>query len=141
MPGASRSIVINASMEKVFDTITSYETYPEFLSECKEVKTTNRKGNEVDVGYRVNLVKTISYTLHMNEQRPNRIAWSFVKGEYMKDNHGTWLLEAAGEGKTKATYTIEVAVGLLVPKMIINSLVDAGLPKMLDSFKARAESR
>lgn len=141
MPGASRSIVINAPMEKVFDVIAAYDTYPQFLPECKEVRLSNRQGAEVNVHYKVDLIKSVRYTLRMKEERPNRVLWTFVEGEFMKDNHGSWTLEAAGDGKTKATYTIEMKLGALVPKGIVNSLVDAGLPKMLEAFKTRVESR
>ena len=58
----------------------------------------------------------------------------------MKDNHGSWLLESAGEGQTKATYTIEMSLGPLVPKSIVNAMAETQLPKMLESVKKRAES-
>ena len=139
MPGATRSIVINAPPEKVFDVISNFDRYGEFLSEVKKVWTSERKGNEVKVHYEINLVKTIRYTVLVKEERPTRVSWSFVEGEVMKDNKGSWLLEAEGQGRTKATYTVDVAVGPLVPKAIINGLVEQSLPKMLDSFKRRAE--
>lgn len=141
MPGATRSIIINAPVEKVFDTITNYERYAEFLPEVKEVRTSNRQGNEVELHYKLDLVvKTISYSIRAKEERPHRMSWSFIKGEVMKDNKGGWVLEPEGEGKTKATYTVEVAVGPLVPKSILNTLVDSSLPKMLEAFKKRAEA-
>lgn len=140
MAGATRSIVINAPVEKVFDIITQYEKYGEFLSEVKEVRTSNRQGNEVNVHYKVDVVKTIKYTIRVKEERPTRMSWSFVEGEFMKDNKGHWLLEPAGEGKTKATYTVEMALGALVPKSVVNALVETSLPKMLESFKRRAEA-
>jgi coenzyme Q-binding protein COQ10 len=140
MAGATRSIVINAPMEKVFDIITQYEKYGEFLSEVKEVRTSGRQGNEVNVHYKVDVVKTIKYTIRVKEERPTRMSWSFVEGEFMKDNKGHWLLEPAGEGKTKATYTVEMALGALVPKSVVNALVETSLPKMLDAFKRRAET-
>ncbi len=140
MAGATRSIVINAPVEKVFDTIIQYEKYGEFLSEVKEVRTSNRQGNEVNVHYKVDVVKTIKYTIRVKEERPTRMSWSFVEGEFMKDNKGHWLLEPAGEGKTKATYTVEMALGALVPKSVVNALVETSLPKMLEAFKRRAET-
>lgn len=140
MAGATRSIVINAPMEKVFDVITQYEKYGEFLSEVKEVRTSGRQGNEVNVHYKVDVVKTIKYTIRAKEERPTRMSWSFVEGEFMKDNKGQWLLEPAGEGKTQATYTVEMALGALVPKAVVNALVETSLPKMLEAFKRRAET-
>lgn len=140
MPGASRTIIVNAPIEKVFDVITQYERYPEFLSEVKGIRTENRKGNTVDVHYKVDVVKTISYSIRVTEERPTRMSWSYIKGEFMKDNQGSWVLEPAGEGKTKATYTVEMALGALVPKSVVSALVETSLPKMLDAFKRRFEA-
>jgi ribosome-associated toxin RatA of RatAB toxin-antitoxin module len=140
MPGTSKSIVINAPPDKVFDVVAGYEKYPEFMNEVKEVTTSNRKGNTVDVQYRVDLFKTIKYSLRHVEERPSKVSWTFIEGEFMKDNKGSWTLEAAGEGQTKATYQIEMALGPLVPKSIVNAMVDTSLPKMLEAVKKRAES-
>ncbi|WNZ59157.1 SRPBCC family protein [Myxococcus sp. MxC21-1] len=140
MPGASRTIIVNAPIEKVFDVITQYERYPEFLSEVKGIRTENRKGNTVDVHYKVDVVKTINYSIHVTEERPTRMSWSYIKGEFMKDNQGSWVLEPEGEGRTKATYTVEMALGALVPKSVVSALVETSLPKMLDAFKRRFEA-
>jgi ribosome-associated toxin RatA of RatAB toxin-antitoxin module len=139
MPGATRTIVINAPVEKVFDVITQYDRYPEFLPEVKEVRAANRQGNTLELHYKVDVVKTIRYSIRVTEERPRRMAWSFIEGEMMKDNKGSWVLEPEGEGKTRATYNVEMALGLLVPKAVVNALVDTSLPKMLDAFKRRAE--
>jgi ribosome-associated toxin RatA of RatAB toxin-antitoxin module len=141
MPAASRSIVIDTPPERVFDIIVDYDRYAEFLPEVKEARTRNRKGNEVDVDYGIDLVKRIHYTLHHVEERPHAVRWTFVKGELMRDNHGSWTLEPTPEGKTRATYTIEVGVGPLVPRSIVNMLVGQSLPKLLEAFKKRAEAR
>lgn len=140
MPGASRSIVFNAPLEKCFEVISDYERYPDFLPEVKKIRTSNRRGNEVDVHYEAEVVKVIKYTLHLKEEKPTRVSWSFIEGEFMKDNKGGWVLEDGGNGTTKATYSIEVAVGPLVPKTILNALVDSQLPKLLENFKKRIEA-
>jgi coenzyme Q-binding protein COQ10 len=140
MPGASRSIVINAPQEKVFDIIINYDRYPEWLTEVKKIRTSDRKGNEVKIHYEVDFkIKTIRYTILAREERPQRMSWSFVEGEVMKDNKGSWMLEPEGEGRTKVTYSVEVTVGPLVPKSILNALVDQSLPKMLEAVKRQAE--
>ena len=140
MPGASRSIVIKAPMEKCFDVITDYLTYADFAPETREVKLRDRKGNEVYVDYVIEVVKRIAYTLRFKEERPTRVSWSFVQGEIMKDNKGFWLLEPAGEGATKVTYTIELSLGPFVPKAIVNMLAEQGLPRMLEGLKRKVES-
>jgi len=141
MAGATRSVVIDAPAERVFDVIVDYDRYAEFLPEVKEARSADRRLNEVDVHYGIDLVKRIHYTLHMVEERPRSVRWSFVKGELMRDNKGSWTLEPMPDGKTRATYSIEVGVGPLVPRSIVNALVDQSLPKMLEAFKKRAEGR
>ena len=139
MAGATRSIVINAPMEKLFSVITDYEKYPEFLPEVKKIRLGTRTGNQIDVHYEAEIVKIIKYSLRLKEEKPNKVSWSFIEGEFMKDNKGGWVLEDLGAGKIKATYSSEVTVGMLVPKTIINALVDTQLPKTLEAFKKRAE--
>ncbi|NDD31769.1 MAG: SRPBCC family protein, partial [Proteobacteria bacterium] len=121
--------------------ISDYERYPEFLPEVKKIRTMNRRGNEVDVQYEAEVVKVIKYTVHMKEEGPKKVSWSFIDGEFMKDNKGGWVLEDLGNGTTKATYSIEVEVGMLVPKTIVNGLVDSQLPRLLENFKKRIESQ
>jgi ribosome-associated toxin RatA of RatAB toxin-antitoxin module len=139
MPAACHSILIRAPADKVFDAIVDYESYPQFLKEVKSAKVVRRSGAEVDVRYELSLIKTIRYTLRMREERPHRIAWSFVEGEVMKDNHGTWELKPEEGGSIRATYTIEVALGPLVPKALIQPLVESSLPGMLEALKKRVE--
>jgi coenzyme Q-binding protein COQ10 len=140
MPGASRSIVIGAPIETVFGIITDYEKYPEFLSEVKAIRVSDRKVGEALVHYEVNVLKRIRYTLKLKEEKPRRVSWSLVEGELMRENRGSWLLEPQGN-QTHATYSIEVTLGPFVPKAMVNVLVDSSLPKMLEAFKKRAEAK
>jgi ribosome-associated toxin RatA of RatAB toxin-antitoxin module len=141
MAGAQRTITINATIEKCWSVISDYERYPEFLPEVKKIRTLNRRGSEVDVQYEAEVVKIIKYTVHMKEEGPKKLSWSFIDGEFMKDNKGGWVLEDGGNGTTRATYNIAVEVGMLVPRTIVNALVDTQLPKLLENFKKRIESQ
>jgi ribosome-associated toxin RatA of RatAB toxin-antitoxin module len=141
MPGATRSIVVNAPIEKCFEVVTDYAHYRDFTPEIRQLTTSNRNGNEIDVHYEIEMIKTIRYSIRMKEEGPNRLSWTFLKGEVLKDNKGSWLFEPAGEGKTHVTYNVELALGPLVPKAIVNKLAEQSLPKMLDGFKRYVESR
>jgi ribosome-associated toxin RatA of RatAB toxin-antitoxin module len=141
MPGATKAILIDAPIEKVFGIITDYEKYVEFLPEVKKIQISARSGNQVDVEHEVAMIKTVRYTLRLTEDKPSRVSWSLVKGEFMRENRGSWLLEAQGDGQTQATYSIEMTFGPLVPRAIVNALVETSLPKMLSAFKGRAEAR
>lgn len=139
MPGASKSIVINAPMDKIYALITDYASYKDFIPEVRAVQILERNGEEATVQYEAEIIKKIKYTLRHSGSPPNRLTWSFVKGEFMKDNKGSWELVDQGGGKTLVTYNIEIGLGPLVPKSIVDTLTATSLPKLLENFKRKAE--
>lgn len=140
MAGANRTIVINAPIEKVFSVVSDLESYPKFLPEVKKIHITRESPDTVVADYEVDMVKRVKYTLRLKSEAPRRLSWTWVRGEFMKDNQGSWALEPLSPTQTQVTYTIEVTLGALVPKSMVNALVDTQLPKMLEAFKARAEA-
>lgn len=140
MAQAQKSIVINVPPEKFFKVLADYAEYPKFLPDVKAITVGKKEGNATEVTYEIDVIKRIKYTLKHVEEAPRKLSWSFVKGEMMKDNQGHWLLEPEGDGKTKATYTIDLKLGALVPSSVEKALAEARLPQMLEQFKRRAES-
>ena len=144
MPAASRSIVINVPPEHLFKTITDYESYPDFIPETLGVEVLKRSkkkdGTRVsEVKFDIKVIKQIDYTLRLTEEPNERVSWELVEGKIFKTNNGGWELKPAGKGKTEATYTVDITIGLLVPQAITNMLVGSSLPKMLEQMKERAE--
>jgi coenzyme Q-binding protein COQ10 len=140
VPAASRSILFNASADRVFAVVREYDKYPLFLPEVKDVRILARDGNKAEVRFEVELIKRIRYTLRMEEQPPTSIHWSLLEGEIIKDNTGSWRLEPRADGKTQATYSVDIGVGPLVPKVIVNGIAENALPRMLEAFARRIES-
>lgn len=139
MAEVSQSIEIKATPKQCYKVITDYESYPEFLDQLSEVEVSKKRGNTAEVTYKIDVIKTISYTLKMKGKPDSHLEWTFVKGDVMKDNHGYWELEEIKKGVTLATYNIDVRFGLLVPKSITKTLVGKSLPEMLKAFKKRIE--
>ena len=146
MPSASRSITINVPAEHLFELITDYESYPEFIPETLGVEVLKRTKNKKDgsrvseVKFDIKVIKQVDYTLRLTEEPNERVSWELVEGRVFKTNNGSWDLKAAGKGKVEATYSVEITLGLLVPQAITNMLVGSSLPKMLEQWKDRAES-
>ena len=94
MAQASRSVTVNVPPEKLFEVITDYEKYPEFLPEVKKAKVEFGAGNVKEVTYTVDLkAKVITYTLKHTARPPDELAWTMVRGEMMKGNDGAWILK------------------------------------------------
>ena len=139
MAKAQRSIVIDVPAEKLFDVISDFGKYAEFLPEVKktELKT---EGAVTLVTYTIDIKATkITYTLKHTGTRPAKLEWHLVKGDMMKGNDGSWALKTLHDGKTEATYDIDLKLGALVPGFIEKALAEQGLPDLLANFKKRAE--
>jgi ribosome-associated toxin RatA of RatAB toxin-antitoxin module len=139
MASAVQSIEVDVPPEKFFSVVQDYPRYPEFLPEVKSVRMGPRRGNSVEVTYRLDVkLKVIEYSLTHIETPPGTIAWHLIKGEFMKGNEGSWSIAATPSG-CRATYSIELNLGALVPASLEKALAEQGLPNMLRNFKARAE--
>ncbi len=143
----TREIVIEVPRDALFDIIVEYERYPEFVPSVRGCRVVGRAGPEVDCEYEVDLgVKRIRYVLRHVEERPARLTWSLVGGEWMKVSNGAWDL-AEEDGLTRARYTVEVQIARppLVPQSLVDRLTDeltrVQLPRTLAAFKQRAEAQ
>jgi coenzyme Q-binding protein COQ10 len=141
MAQATRSVTVNVPPEKLFEVITDYEKYPEFLPEVKTVHVNAGQGAIKEVTYKVDIkAKVITYTLKHTAERPAKVAWTMIKGEMMKGNDGAWTLKPGAQpNTTDATYTIDLKLSSLVPGFIEKALAEQSLPGLLANFKARAE--
>ncbi len=142
----SREILIQVPPSKLYEIITDYDRYPEFVPAVKACHA-RRTGSTVDVEYELDLgVKKIKYVLRHVEEPPHRVTWSLVSGNWMKVSTGSWELSLEG-GATRARYTvaIQVAKPPLVPQSVVDRVSDeltrVQLPRTLEAFKARAEAK
>ena len=143
MSEQSAEILVSVPPEDFYKVLIDYEQYPEFVSSVKNVEILKREDNHTQVYFELDLIKKVKYLLDMEEDSPNRLGWSLIKGDLFKVNRGAWELEEVtdSEGKraTKAIYSTEIEFSLFVPKMITKTLVAVNLPNNLKEFKNRAE--
>jgi len=139
MAEASKTIEIKASIKDCYKVISDYESYPEFLKETKSITIGKKSGKTVEVTYELDLIKAIRYTLKITENAPHGLSWTLVKGDMMKSNTGSWELEEIDKHTTRATYNIDIGLGLLVPGSVAKMLVSSSLPAMMEAFKKRIE--
>ena len=138
MPGTQQEVQISVSPEDFFGVITDYESYPEFLDEMEDAKVLSRSGNTSEVQFTVQLIKRVTYTLVLIENRPESVTWSLKEGPF-KVSNGSWYLERLSDGSTRAQYEVEVKVAAFVPKSVSSRIVGKTVPALLAAFKGRAE--
>lgn len=142
MASAEKIVVMDASVEQIFNVLKDYESYPEFMDGVTSVDILSRDGGKVQAEYSLNVIKKFSYTLNLVEEAPNKLSWSFDNGDIFKINNGSWTLKDLGDGTTEVTYAIEVEIKIKMmgSGMITKKLVQTSLPSMMKEVEKRAQS-
>lgn len=140
MPQATRTETWDAPIEKIFQVITTYNDYPEFVEGCSSVNVLEQDENGARVEFGLNLIKKFKYILKLNHTNPTEVSWSFESGDIFKKNEGAWKLKDLGDGRTEVQYGLEVEIKGFAPKTLVNSLTEKNLPAMLKSYHERCKT-
>lgn len=121
--------------------IADFSAYKDFIPEIEECSLVREDETTWDVRFTLKLVKRFRYVLRMDKSNPLEIRWSLLEGVF-KSNDGGWNLEPIDGGKrTRATYFIDINVGMFVPSAIMRNAVTRSLPDTVQRFKAETERR
>lgn len=144
--GGTASAEIDAPVEEVWAVVEDVLTAPEWQGGLVSVSALERDGDgrptlvESVSDIKVRQVKTL---VRFSYEAPTRLSWSQEKGD-LKSVDGSWALEDLGEGRTRATYTLDGDPGRLLG-MIIRGPVESAARAMLvnarpGELKARVEA-
>lgn len=146
MAMVSSEVLVGVPVERFFELVRDYDRYSEFVPTVKSCRARRGAGG-TEVDYELDLgIKTIAYTLRLDEEPPRRVRWSLVKSDWMKVSNGSWELSDE-RGKTRAVYSVDIQVRKppLVPQSLVDRVTDeltrVQLPRMLEAFRKRAESQ
>ena len=140
MPQATRTETWDAPIETIYNVITNYSEYPEFVEGCSTVNVLEQSETDARVEFGLNFIKKFKYILHLKHTKPTEISWSLESGDIFKKNEGSWQLKDLGDGKTEVTYGLEVEIKGFAPKTLVNSLTEKNLPAMLKSYHERCKT-
>jgi carbon monoxide dehydrogenase subunit G len=122
----SSTAEIKAPIEQVWAVVEDVESAPDWQGGLKAMRALERDGEgravlcESESDAKVRTVKT---TVRFSYAGPTRLSWNQEKGD-LKSLNGRWDLEDLGEGRTRATYSIEAELGRMLGMVIRGPLVD-----------------
>ena len=139
------SAEINAPIDEVWAAIEDVLSAPQWQGGLKGMTELERDGEGHVVLAESSSdakVKTVKSTVRFSYDGPVRLDWHQEKGE-MKEVDGSWELEDLGDGRTRATYRLEVELGRKLGMVIRGPLVDALRGQLVnaraDELKKRVE--
>jgi len=141
--GGSASIEIEAPIGAVYAAAADVEGSPRWQPEIKVAECVERDGdgNQTLVQMKTDAkVRQLNSEVRFSYEAPTRISWTQEDGD-LKTAEGSWEFEDLGDGRTRATYWMEVdlgrKLGLLVRGPLVGTLrgqlVDA-MPEKLKRF-------
>lgn len=140
MPKAVITADIDVTPALLMGVITDFARYPEFIGDMEESVILRRDADEWTVRFVLRVIRRLEYTLTLVRHSDLHLTWALVEGVF-KANTGAWRLEPLDDGaRTRATYELELDLGMFVPGSVMKTLVERNLPAMMAAFKARAES-
>ena len=142
-----RSVEIDAPIQRVFDIAADIEGAPKWQGSLKDVEVLSKDADgrpEVVETESDAKVKTVKTRLRFSYDKPGRIEWVQEKGD-VKSLRGWWDLEDLGDGRTRATYALEVDPGRMLG-MLLRGPVEGQVKNFLlggaaEGLKQEAESQ
>ena len=123
--------------------VADFEAYPEWVANLEEaeVLARDRRGRGTRVAFRLATpVGTQAYTLaYRYRPRDAGVDWSYVEGT-LEDLAGSYALEPAGDGATRVTYQLEVALAMPIPGFLLRQAARQVVRSALGDLKRRVES-
>lgn len=143
--GGSASEEIDAPIERVWAVVEDVLAAPEWQTGLVSMEALERDGEgrptlvEVENDIKVRRVKS---HVRFTYQAPTRLSWTQEKGD-LKSVDGAWELAELGDGRTRATYSLDGDPGRMIG-MLIRGPVEGAIRSMLvngrpGELKARVE--
>ena len=118
---------IDAPLDQVWALVEDVARAPEWQGGLKDIEPLERDGDgratlvESETDAKVRSVKSVVRFVY---EPPTRLSWTQERGE-LKSVVGSWQLEDLGDGRTRATYDLEVDLGRMLGMLVRGPLVDA----------------
>jgi carbon monoxide dehydrogenase subunit G len=130
--GGTASAEIDAPLDRVWAVVEDVLIAPEWQGGLVAIRPLERDAEgrptlvETESDVKVRHVKTqVRFSYHA----PTRLTWTQEKGD-LKSVEGSWDLEDLGDGRTRATYTLDADPGRVLG-MMIRGPVESAVRAML----------
>jgi uncharacterized membrane protein len=140
--GGSAGIEIEAPIEAVYAIAADGEGATRWQREIQVAECVERgpDGSQALVRMETETsVKRLSSILRYSYQPPTRVAWVQEEGD-LKSVVGSWELEDLGDGRTRATYSLEADPGRILGLAIRGPVVGVLRSRMVETMPAKLKA-
>ena len=143
--GGSSTAEIDAPIDEVWTVVEDVASAPDWQGGLIAVTPLEKddEGRATLVESKSDIkVRHVTTKVRFSYDGPTKLSWKQEKGD-LKSVEGSWKLEDLGDGRTRATYTLEADPGRMIG-MLIRGPVESAIRSMLvgaraDELKERME--
>jgi uncharacterized membrane protein len=131
----SANTEIEAPIDAVYAVAADVEGSPRWQPEIKVAECIEREGGAQTLVHMETdaKVRTLGAEMRFSYEQPTTISWEQEDGD-LKSVAGSWELEDLGEGRTRATYRLEVDLGRVLGMVIRGPVVGVLRGQLIDSM-------
>ena len=144
---ASQRAIIAASPQQLFDVVTDFDRYTEWIRDLKSVEVIERddEGRAVEVRYRAAAMgRSTSYTLRYDyTDAPRKLPWKLVRGDIMRQLDGAYEFHPVeGDGdRSDVEYWLTVELIVPLPAFVKRRAESKIMHNALRELKAHVEQQ
>jgi ribosome-associated toxin RatA of RatAB toxin-antitoxin module len=136
---AEKEVDVQAPPEVFLDLVWDFERYPSFVTGISATRMLRKDARTSQVEVTAKLMGIpFRYVLDCVREE-NRVRWARTSGAFSLAE-GSWTLVKEQDGRFRYRYENTVDPGVPVPGFIIQYVLDTSLPKLVQEFRAEAES-
>ena len=136
---------IQATPDRVWQIITSFEKYPDWIDELSLCEVYGKSDESVKAKFIIStlMIKVEYYIQHRLHKADGYLTWSldYSKESDLDDSTGYWLIypSPADPTKTRVEYSVDIRIKGWVPSFIEDMLADQGLEDATRWVKRESE--
>jgi coenzyme Q-binding protein COQ10 len=135
---------LEATPEQVWNTISRYERYPQFLPRVASTRIDRRSQNVTIATMKLDLPFPMNGTWYTNRYVENKAAgtidWKMLRGS-LKSTVGRWKISPQGKG-TLVQYALQTDPGIpFIPQRLIQEGSKRTIPDILRAVEAYAQKQ
>ncbi|MBI3895857.1 MAG: SRPBCC family protein [Acidobacteria bacterium] len=116
-------INVDSPPPHVFNVLTDFSRYKEWIPGCQQCTVTSRSGNVTDADIIISSMKRIELALRFEAIPPNVLNFRMTRGKDIKAYSGTYRLMNAADGNgTVVIAELEIDAGFMVPKFMVDKI-------------------
>ncbi len=140
---ARASADIDAPVERVWEVVADVESWPQWQATISALDVEDRGGDgrpalcEVVFDAKVQTIRTVQ---RLSYEPPRRLEFTQERGS-LKALRGAWSLEDLGDGRTRASYELDVRLGGMLGMLVTGAVEDKLRERLVTSLPVELKTQ